>query len=153
MILFDLKKAETILKKGDYSNRFIFNYFLVNALLITFSLYVISQDFTSWLLLLDLSTGFLITLLGLFYFFNLNENGDKKSFLDRYFVLVLIISIRVIFLLLLLFVAYALLDELFFDFDIDTESFWFNYTISSGISLLIYILLGRSFRRVANVKV
>jgi len=153
MILFDLKKAETILKKGDYSNRFIFNYFLVNALLITFSLYVISQDFTSWLLLLDLSTGFLITLLGLFYLFNLNENGDKKSFLDRYFVLVLIISIRVIFLLLLLFVAYALLDELFFDFYIDTESFWFNYTISSGISLLIYILLGRSFRRVANVKV
>ena len=77
MILFDLKKAETILKKGDYLTRFIFNYFLVHSLILTFAFFVISQDYNSWLLFLDFSTGFLITLLGLIYLYNLNEKGYK----------------------------------------------------------------------------
>lgn len=153
MILFDLKKAETILKKGDYSNRFIFNYFLVHSLILTFAFFVISQDYNSWLLFLDFSTGFLITLLGLIYLYNLNEKGDKNSFLDRYFVLGLIISTRVLLLLLIPLVAFVFLDELLFDFNIDTKGFWFHYTLTFVSTLLIYILLGRSFKRVANVKV
>ena len=114
---------------------------------------VISQDYNSWLLFLDFSTGFLITLLGLIYLYNLNEKGDKNSFLDRYFVLGLIISTRVLLLLLIPLVAFVFLDELLFDFNIDTKGFWFHYTLTFVSTLLIYILLGRSFKRVANVKV
>ena len=79
MIIFNLKKAGALLKSGAYSNRFVLTYFLIYIIFSMILLYVDVEPLKGWKLVLDISAS-VISLLGLFFVFSINEKGDKRIF-------------------------------------------------------------------------
>lgn len=160
MIFFNLKKAESLLKRGNYSNGFVFNYFLISSILIVLSTFANLSNNEEWKLVLEITMVVLMNLLGLVFLYRINEKGDQKNFLERYFVLNFIVSIRVIvfftlFLIVFLIIAYVaekiIEVESFSKYDLFGE-FWFDFSLEILITVIIYILIGRSFKRVAQIE-
>ncbi len=82
MIWINLSEAESLLKNGTYTNRFILSYLLLYTVfeLIVLNLGIDSLDESKWLILLDLFTVLTITILGIFYLYGINQKGDQKIF-------------------------------------------------------------------------
>lgn len=160
MIFFNLKKAESLLKSGNYSNRFVFNYFLIFTLLTVLITFVNLTNNEGWKLALEITIAVLINLFGLFFLYRINEKGDQKKFLERYFVLSFIVSIRVVVFLILFLIAFQVLTYAAgkiieiesFSFNHFFGEFWFDFSLEIFLTLIIFILIGRSFKRVAQIE-
>ena len=148
MIWINLSEAESLLKNGTYTNSFILSYLLLYTVfeLIVLNLGIDSLDESKWLILLDLFTVLTITILGIFYLYGINQKGDQKDFLNRYFVLSWIVMIRMALVLIPTILLLALLFRIL-RLDI-FGGFWFEYFTLNLFGIVYYHFLGKSFKRV-----
>ena len=148
MIWINLSEAESLLKNGTYTNRFIFCYLLLYTVFesIVLNLGIDSLDESKWLILLDLFTVLTITILGIFYLYGINQKGDQKDFLNRYFVLSWIVMIRMALVLIPTILLLALLFRIL-RLDI-FGGFWFEYFTLNLFGIVYYHFLGKSFKRI-----
>lgn len=148
MIWINLSEAESLLKNGTYTNRFILSYLLLYTVfeLIVLNLGIDSLDESKWLILLDLFTVLTITILGIFYLYGINQKGDQKDFLNRYFVLSWIVMIRMALVLIPTILLLALLFRIL-RLDI-FGGFWFKYFTLNLFGIVYYHFLGKSFKRI-----
>jgi hypothetical protein len=149
MIIFNLKKAEALLKSGAYSNRFVLTYFLIYIIFSMILLYVDVEPLKGWKLVLDISAS-VISLLGLFFVFSINEKGDQKNFLDRYFVLGFVVFARLMIFSIPIAIVLFIILKFVFSQEALLNNFWLEYSLTIIIILFYYWLLAQSFRLVAK---
>lgn len=148
MIWTNLSKAESLLKNEAYTNRFILSYLISYTIFETIAIYLEIESLaeTKWLILLDLFTVLTMTILGIFYLYGINQKGDQKDFLNRYFVLSWIVMIRMALVLIPTILLLALLFRIL-RLDI-FGGFWFEYFALNLFGIVYYYFLGKSFKRV-----
>ena len=96
MIWVQLSKAEGLLKNGTYTNKFILSYVLFISIFQSFAINLGTKtvDESKWLAVLFIFSEILINILGIYHLFKINQEGDKKDFLNRYVVLGFVVGVN-----------------------------------------------------------
>ena len=150
MIWFNLKKAETLLKKGDYSNAFVLKYFMINLVVTTLATFFYDESPQNWFFLFELVFLLGVTIIGTLNIYFINEKGDHKDFLPRYFVLGFIVSLRVILIWVLPLALLFVSTKNFIPNNFEAFERHIDLSFEILATIIFYYLLAKSFKRVAN---
>ena len=150
MIWVQLSKAEGLLKNGTYTNKFILSYVLFISIFQSFAINLGTKtvDESKWLAVLFIFSEILINILGIYHLLKINQEGDKKDFLNRYVVLVFVVVLMLFLISIPLILLSLLLLHSITKIDFDTDNFWFLYCLMTTLLIIYYAFLGKSFKRV-----
>tara|TARA_B100002049_G_scaffold229843_1_gene206008 strand:+ start:169 stop:681 length:513 start_codon:yes stop_codon:yes gene_type:complete len=154
MIWLNLKKLERLLIQNKITESISYQYLLVFLVMLTLaSTFPEKDDFSHYgwkvaFLILEL----LITIVGTYLVFQVNEKGDNRDFLKRYFSLsfvnglrlvLLAVFIRLVFKVIMFVIPLDLWNTIN-DFFMDSGEFFFDIILS----IVFYVLLLASFKKV-----
>ena len=154
MIWLNLKKLELLLIQNKITESISYQYLLVFLVILTLATNAPKTDFTyyGWeisYIILEL----LITIVGTYLVFQVNEKGDKRDFLKRYFslsfvnglrLLIFYLVLRLIFKIIMFVIPLDLWYAINDSFGEDAGVFFFDIIFS----IIYYVLLMASFKRV-----
>ena len=80
-----------------------------------------------------------ISIIGLFYCYKININGDNKEFIVRVMCIGLPVLIRLVIFFIPVFVILAFIEEMFIDSPIEVESDAYQTTLMEVIAVNIFI--------------
>ena len=159
MIWLNLKKLERLLIQNKITESISYQYLLVFLVLLTLTSTVSETDDFShygWeisYIILEL----LITIVGTYLVFQVNEKGDNRDFLKRYLSLsfvnglwlaLIAVLVRLIFKIIMFVIPLDLWNSINDFFGEDSGDFFFDIMLS----LVFYLLLMASFKRVNSGK-
>jgi len=155
MIWLKLKKLETKLINNEISEKTSFQYLLAYLIFLAVAMSLPNEEkFSDWGWEAgDVLLGLVITIVGTYSVFSINQKGDNRDFIKRYLSLSFVNGLRLVLLALLLELFYKVVM-----FVIPLEQWHFFNDLLSGdlpallysivLSLAFYWLLIRSFLRV-----
>lgn len=155
MIWFDIKNLEEKLIENEISERTGYHYLLAFLIIITLAISGEEPaDFTSQTLrFLDIIIGLIITIWGTGKLFEINNKGNNRDFLKRYFSLCFVHTSRIVIVVFLITLLYNLVAE----FMLVDYSKYLDNLLKNDISELVfnilfqivfYFLVIRSFKKV-----
>lgn len=155
MIWFKLKELERRLANGEVTERTGFHYLL--TIMIFFSIAKLVPDDSPfpnfWWDLGDIVLGILVLILGMNSTFKINGKDGNKEFLKRFLSLSFVIYLRLAIVFMFLYLLYKIIMfvipiDLYLLIDGIVSENISQLLLSTGVSLLYYFLLIRSFKRV-----
>jgi len=153
---FNLEDLENRLVENKVSDKEGFNYLLANLILFGLASYVASDSYNHRaFLLIEIILMIAITVGGLNLTFKANENGDGNDYLKRFLSLYFVIGIRFVVFTFLLAIPVGIIGYFIFGGEVTDKTVHdlLNVGFLSGITIVFYYFLVRSFKKVAQHKI
>lgn len=134
--LFDVRSLINEFKAGTVTERRRFHYLLADLILVTILLSLMTQSFpiapdTAFL---DFILAIVVTIAGTTWCYNVNSANDNKDFIARYIALSFVLSVRLLGILFLIFIALGIFVAL--SGNIGTAKLFESYAVSTAVYLL-----------------
>ena len=152
---FNLQDLESRLSVDKVSDQEGFYYLLANLILFGLASYGASETYNhGGFLFAEIIIMLTVTIFGLNLTFKANKTGDGSNYFKRFLALYFVIGIRLIVFTILIGIPIGLLGYLIFGGEISNKSIQDTLYLGfySGMAILYYYLLVRSFKTVAQSK-
>ena len=151
MYFWNIKKLKALLIERPMTEKEVLPYLIATMLLLTLVQYFPNAlHFNAWDYL-EIVIASIAVIIGTFWLYQKNLGDSGSYFLQRYFALGWVVSIRIVVFVTPVFIALVFLASYFELYNTESDATnWLDITLLTAIEVLLYWYFGRHLAEVAQ---